>query len=195
MKKLLIISCLLVALLPLPAQLAGQSRDPFKDRYGLIAERDIFAKDRRRPYSRPSDSSSSRPSNPSFTQRSPEQSLVLTGIVIEEGEWRAYFENLSAGSIIKARVGDPMARGHITDMQIDAVEYTQGLQSTWVEIGRDLTGVRVVAAPVTVPGSEATAGGSATQPSGTAATGLDPNEPGIDIVERMRRRRLQQGGK
>lgn len=194
MKTLLIISCLLLALLPLPAQLAGQSRDSFRDRYGLLSERDIFAKDRRRPYSRPSDSTS-RPSFPSFTQRSPEQSMVLTGIVIEEGEWRAYFENLSAGSIVKARVGDPMARGHITDMQIDAVEYTQGLQSTWVEIGRDLTGVRVVATPTPVPGTEATAGGSATQPSGTAATGLDPNEPGIDIVERMRRRRLQQGGK
>ena len=60
---------------------------------------------------------------------------------MEGAEPRAYFEDLNRGTLVKVDIGDTLARGRITGIDIDAVAYDHGERGlTWVQVGRDLTG-------------------------------------------------------
>ncbi|MBP7933403.1 MAG: hypothetical protein KA354_02035 [Phycisphaerae bacterium] len=182
----------LLAALLLPVVAAAQRppdsqparRESFSERYGVISERNIFLRDRsRRAFGR--GEPNSRP--PSFPPpRQAEQMFVLTGVVLEEEEFRAYFENTDSGSILKLRVGDPIARGMISQIEIDAIEYEHAGQLTWIDVGRNLIGVQV--SPTTVGGS-LTESSSASQPSAPLP---NPNDPNLSIEEKMKLRRMQE---
>lgn len=164
------------------AQQAPPTRPSFREHYGVLSDRNIFLRERGRS-SRDRNEPSSRPAGP---PRSPEQSFVLTGIVFEGDEFYAYLENES-GSTQTLRVGDPVARGVISQIQIDAIEYDSGGRRGWVEIGRRLTGE--VAGPRGGAGSSS--GSDATsQPSPGPLP--NPNDPNLTIEQRMRLRRAQE---
>lgn len=179
------------------AQSRGRSRDTgdrsdFTSRYGIVVDDNIFLRQRGvRP--RPTPPLTTRPAP---APRSAEQSLMLTGIVFEDGTVRAYFENLSGGAPLRVEPGESVARGVVVDIAIDAVAY-QGPDGIvrWVEIGQDLTGVRAsVASSTPAPAGTSAGAGSTTTSSDTAAApaGSDDADPStLSVIERMRRNRQQ----
>jgi hypothetical protein len=157
------------------------------DRYAVLETRNVFMRDRSRPASRPSNSSSGP-----TTRRSAEEMLVLRGIALEDGGIRAYVEDTSAGSTLRVSPGDKLAHGIVSMVAIDAIEYEHDGKYLWVEIGRDLTG-KVAAAPVIASSSSTSASSSAT----TLPANVDLNDPSLSAEQRMRLRRqlLEQRGR
>jgi len=190
---------------PAPAP-QPEKKEPIKrDRYDALVDHNIFLKERGRrdtgygPGGR----------NGSTTQsvqpiRTPEANFVLTGIVIEEGQYRAYVEDVSSGRVLRLAVGDPVARGHVVEIEIDAIGYEQGGQGTWVSVGCDLRGQAFNSfgspRPYGGGGGGAYASGGSSTTTGPSSGGggvavsplpLDPNNPNLTTEERMRLRRQQ----
>ena len=171
-----------------PAAVPASSREParvpsYSERYGVLAEHNIFVRDR----SSLSRSSSNHSSSPSTrpTIQSPEQTLALRGVVIEEGVLRAYVEDLASGRMLRLNPGDSVARGKISDIDIDAIQYESAGHRQWIAIGDDLTGHPALVGSFYVGGLSSS---SSTQPSGPP---IDPNNPNLTLEERMRLRRQQ----
>jgi hypothetical protein len=158
-----------------------QPSSGFAERYGVIVEGNMFLRDRR-VASR--DTSSTQPSAP---PPSPEQILMLTGIVFEEGGFRAYFENLREGTVVRVAPGDAIAKGLVAEILIDAVAYYTDDEPRWIEIGHDLTGK--AAAAVTAP-SSAGASTPANGPTTTFSPDVDPST--LSPADRLRLRRQQE---
>jgi hypothetical protein len=166
--------------------------DGFSDEYGLIVDQNIFIRNRgRRP--EPVRTITTRPVIPT---RTPEQSLMLTGIVIEEGELRAYFENLPTGTIQRVGIGEPIGRGHIIEIMIDAVAYASDSSVQWVEIGHDLTGTPAAAMSSGSGIISSSSSTSTTGETGGTATGAAPTDTAnMSLAEQMRERaRRLRGG-
>lgn len=168
--------------------------DQFTDEYGVVVQNNVFLRQRGAVESnRPS--STSRPSVP---PRSPEQSLMLTGVVFEDGEYRAYFEDLSAGSVLRVLTGDAIARGIVADIALNAVAYRAADgKIQWVDVGQDLTGTDAI---VTTQPNRTGTGAPTTQPSSTVEGGSMPStadaagqsDPStMSIRERMMLRRQE----
>jgi hypothetical protein len=185
---------------PAPAPAPAPSKQNYNDRYGVLSEHNIFMQKRGIP-PRPA----YVPSTQRFeTSRPPaEATFVLTGIVLEEGQFRAYVEDTSTGRVIRLAVGDTVARGHVLEIAIDAIAYDLNGQGTWITVGSDLRGEPFSGFPTALSRYMATAstnpstGVSTTNPSASGAGGavppatLDPSTAGLSIEERMRLRRLQ----
>ncbi len=92
---------------------------------------------------------------------------------------RLWVENTDSSTITKLRVGDPIAHGIVTQIQIDAFEYETTGRRGWIEVGQSLTGEQVVA--------RSTSAGT-TQPSSLP----NPNDPNLTIEQRMKLRRMQE---
>lgn len=149
----------------------------------MLAERNIFLRDRSKPAPPPT----SRPT----VARAPEQNYVLTGVVYEplEAEAFAFFEDIGAGTILRVRAGEKVARGTIQGIDINAVAYERDGKETIVSVGDDLTGARAsVGSSSTTTASSSGAGAS----TATSAPAIDPNNPNLTLEERMKLRRQQQ---
>ena len=157
----------------------------YTDKYAVLELRNVFLKDRSRPTSRPSSSSTTQP-----THRSPEESLAVRGIAIEDDGFRAYVEDLNNNAMLKVSPGDTLARGHVTAIELDAIAYEHDGKQTWVNIGNDLTGKL---APV----ATSAYGSSATTSPTTLPANIDLNDPSLTAEQRMRLRRqlLEQRGR
>jgi hypothetical protein len=160
---------------------ASTSRESYSDRYGVVTDNNVFVRDRRRS-SRRSGSST----NP--TSRPIEESLVLTGIVIEDQGLRAYVENTDTHNVMRLSPGDAIGRGKVDSIQIDAFDYDRNGEHSWVEVGNDLTG-QAARLPDTSSSLFSTTGPSATQPSGPP---IDPNDPNLTFEQKMKLRRQQE---
>lgn len=169
------------------------------DDYKVIWEQNMFVKDRRRPYSSTTRRSGGDVSRDGRGIRTAESLYALRGVVLEDGQFlRAYFEDMTDGKMLRLNVGDPIAKGHIAEIAIDAVAYEANGQVTWVNVGTDLRGqVAMLAsssdspriatsAPTTTASGTGDAG---TASGGTGAAAVDPST--LSIEERMRQRRLQ----
>ena len=172
-----------------PSQSDSGSTRPaeYRERYAILAERNIFLKERRGTREPPRFDGPREPR--------PEQTFSLTGIVEEEGQFRAYFENLRNPSFTRVSLGDPIARGKVTAIALDAVEYEQDGQRRWIEIGHDLTGTRTVA-PSSSYTSSATSSpttGPTTGPT-TATLDFDPNDPALTTEQKMKLKRMKEQG-
>ena len=168
-------------LLAAESRSSSRSRSPetYREQYGVISDRNIFLRNRYRP-------PTTRPSyTPSGPPRLPEQSFVLRGVVLEDGERRAYFED-ARRETLKLRTGDAIARGKIAEIDLNAVLYEGPDQQVWVLVGSDLTSRSLApgAAPI------AAADGASTQPSGAAS--IDPDNPNLSLAERMKLRRMKE---
>lgn len=147
------------------------------DSYRIVLTRNIFSRDRSAP-SRGHNASSRT------TTRSPEQSIVLTGVAVQDAVRVAFFEDTRSGETIMVGVGQMLAGGAIDSITLDSVEYRSGPAAKTIAVGESLTGVP--AAPSSMPAaSEPATGAATTRPNGASG---DSN----DILERMRQRRLQE---
>ena len=155
-----------------------RAADGFTERYGMLVESNMFLRDRRTASPEPS-------TQPSAPPPSPEQTMMLTGIVFEDGGFRAYFENLRESRVVRVSPGDAIATGHVSAILIDALEYFAGSESRWIEIGQDLTGKAAAVAPG--GGSSAS---STTAPTTTFSPDVDPAS--LSPADRLRLRRQQE---
>ncbi len=165
----------------------------FEERYGTLLENNLFVRDRkpvRREVETPRETTRPAPPPPP----PPETEWVLTGIVFEEGLFRAYFENVRNAEIQRVAPGEGIARGFIGDVFIDGVSFVHDGQTAWIDFGRDLTGK--VPSPVARRESSEDADGSTTAPASSDGDGDIRNEDKVDenlsLIERMRRRRQQE---
>ncbi len=166
---------------------AQPSRQDFRERYGVLADRNIFLKERGRP------AATSRPSRFNSggdrSRPTPEQTYVLTGIVEEQGQYRAYVEDLNRSKFIRLNVGDPVARGKVERIEIDGIQYAVEGQATRIEIGQNLTGGKSPSST----GLAASAAGNPDETSPTTAptatSSIDPNDPNLTPEQKMKLKR------
>jgi hypothetical protein len=151
-------------------------RPSFRERYSILSDHNIFMRERRSARDR--DRSTTQPS----FQRTPEQTFVLTGIVLEAGQRRAYMEDRERGGLIKLSIGDTIARGKIADIDIDAVAYEQNGRQQWVAIGTDLTGATPPPPAVNM----------LSPTTGPTTLPFDPNSPDLTVEQKMQLRRFQE---
>src|SRR3954468_14852050 len=79
-----------------PAPTPAPAKVNYNDRYGVLSERNIFLRERGKPPPRPSTTRTY--DNNAYANRPPAEAVfVLTGIVLEEGQYRAYVEDTSTG--------------------------------------------------------------------------------------------------
>jgi hypothetical protein len=171
------------------AETTPATRQNYNDRYGVLSDRNIFLRERGRPApsTRRYDSSTTSSSRPAA-----ESTYVVTGIVLEEGQYRAYVEEVNTGRVQRLAVGDAVAKGHVLDIDIDAMAYSANGKGTWIPIGCDLQGKPFNAFPSALSRYMSTTGptsGPSTQ--GAAPLPIDPNAPNLSVEERMRLRRMQ----
>ena len=168
------------------------TRQNYNDRYGILCDRNIFLRERGRPapttrrYDSSATSSSSRPAA--------ESTYVLTGIVLEGGQYRAYIEEVNTGRVLRLAVGDAVAKGHVLDIDIDAIAYSANGKGTWIAIGNDLQGKPFNSFPSALSrymSSSSTSPTSGPSTQGTTPLPIDPNSPNLSVEERMRLRRMQ----
>ena len=177
------------------ADAASPDRDlqekAFADRYAILIERNVFAKDRPRRYVRPTDPRRERSEREAREARDrprspqPEESLLLTGVVREGDVYMAFIENTRSGTTTRTKVGDTVGRGKITAITMISLTHEVEGRAAVLEIGKTLSG----GAPDRSRSTETQASSTET-PSGSAPTGA-----ANDIIERMRQRRLQEAKK
>ncbi len=150
------------------------------EHFAALWEHNIFVRDR--THLVPS-ASTMRPA----AARTPEESLVLTGIVLEDDGFHAYVEDADNSKVLKLSEGDPVARGRIVDMDLNAVEYERGDQQMWITVGSNFAGQATLLGAASSASSSS--GPGATQPT---TLPINPNDPNLTIEQRMKLRRLQE---
>ena len=166
---------------PQPESPAQQRPPDYRDRYGVLVEKNIFLRNRSRP---PVRSSTTNPSTSSSRpERRPEQLYTLTGIILEEGRQVAFIENMSTGVTQRLVVGAPIAGGKIVEVDFHYLEFESSSgQRTKVEVGKTLAG-----------GDRSSAMVAGTQPATSeSSVPIDPNKPNLTLEERLRLRRQQE---
>jgi hypothetical protein len=175
------------------AETTPATKQSYQERYGVLSERNIFLRERGRPA--PSTRQSDYTSRNSMSRPPAEATYVLTGIVLEDGQYRAYIEEVGTGRVQRLGVGDAVAKGHVLEIDIDAIAYSAGGEGTWVPIGCDLQGKPFNSFPTALSRymSSTSSTNSTSRPStqGAAPLPIDPNSPNLSVEERMRLRRLQ----
>lgn len=194
-----------------PAATTQTTVPSYRERYTVLSDRNIFVRERykivkeadqeRRDQRRGSSNDAPRPPM--------EAGFVLTGVVLEEGLYRAYVEDSSASRILRLANGDPVANGHVVAIAIDAIAYEANGQTKSIAIGCDLTGTPISLSTTRIGGdgsrygssygSGGSGSGSTTGPANGATAVApptpplpDPNNPNLSLEERMRLRRAQE---
>ena len=168
-----------------PAAPAGAAADDYAARYAILADKNIFV--RNRP---PTRSITARGSE---QPRRAEEAFLLTGIAMQEGRNVAFIENTATGATQRVLSGDPVAGGKVITIAFDALEFEANGRTTRIPIGRNLLGDRF--SPGTNGGGAGA--GSATAPAGAngaAPAAPLPGDPNLSLEERMKLRRQQSGG-
>jgi hypothetical protein len=167
----------------------------YEERYLVLAQRNIFLRDRSRLVPPPPRFPSTGPST--TESRRPEMSFVLTGLALQEGRHVAFLENLRTGATERVVQGTSIALGRIVRVEVDFLEYEADGRRTRVEIGRNLTGqvASSYTGPVTLPSSPSTQPGAGA-PSGAGVAALSPdmdiNDPNLTPEQRLKLRRLKE---
>jgi hypothetical protein len=179
---------ILILLMVAPALHAAQPRLSYNDRYGVIEDRNVFVKDRTHIVR----GGSTRPSGDGGApKRTIDESFVLTGVVAEDGGYRAYVENIDTSNVTRVAVGDSLHKGKVGAIETDAIAYDPaGGQRIWVEVGSDLTG-KPSAALSARAAEEASSSGPAIA---SDIANINPNDPNLTIEQKMKLRRAQQMG-
>ena len=169
-----------------PPRRRQQPAEDFAGRYGILTEKNIFVRNR------PPTRAAARPIV-SAGPRRPEESLVLTGIAIQEGRHVAFIENSATRSTQRLMPGDTVAGGKVVAVDFDGLEFESNGQKVRVAIGRNFLGTTFVAAVVdatatTAARPPARAAGNAAAPASSSGGGGNVS----DIERRRTRERRQQ---
>ena len=174
---------------------------PLPREYAILLERSIFTNHVARPPSPfrgtggPVSASEAARSAAEQAAAAQEAALAFRGAMLEGGKLIAFVEDTSAGKTYRLKTGDPLGRGRMGVITLEYMVYQVGDKQTRVEIGHTLTGTGI--APATTRPSGAglpTASSSNSSPSSASSSSSTP-PGGNDVLEKMRQRRLQEGGR
>ena len=175
---------------------------PYPRQYSAMLSRSIFIKGRQGVTDRHIDPNSLPPRgfntgfvNPPVASSSgTEAYLVLTGASDANGQLVAFIENTGMNQIARYHVGDLVgqgAAGKVAAITLDSIDYAVGPRVTHVNLGQNLNGqdVQIITTQPVAAGMTPTTGPSGTtQPGGAEQSGTD------SIIERLRKRRMQELG-
>lgn len=180
------------ALLSLATAQEDKPQETLSD-YSILWERNIFSQDRA-----PRREPTQRYTRPAPVYR-PERDVVLRGVSQMDGRWVAFIENTRSGGTQRVRAGGQVARGRIKSVALDRIEYEAEGKIVEVAIGQTLEGSSsqpLVTYEPYEPGEEgpeeAAVPGDTEVSAGPASPAGDPDEEGLSLIERMRRRREQE---
>lgn len=160
------------------------------ERYGILAERNIYMKDRT-----PRRVTSILRDIPAEVIP-PERTMVLTGIVRRGVEYVAFFEDTKSGTTIRARRGDALLQGRVGTISLDNIEYLRNGAACMIGVGENLEASLSMPGAVTAPATIRTillpraSKPETTQP----ATAGNISSDEVSILEQLRQRRLQENG-
>jgi hypothetical protein len=168
------------------AQSAAQEpATPMDKPFTVLLERSIFSKDgRSRSTSRPATTTAS--TAPTARPLTPEQANVFRGVLCPDQEYVAFIENIQNNQINVLKTGDEIAGGRIAAITLDTMNFATGGKVHEIKLGQNLAGETV---------SSTTTGSSfagTTRPASSSGP-VDPATAAIQ--ERMRLKRLQEGGR
>jgi hypothetical protein len=166
--------------------------------YVLLSRKSIFASDRHAYVERPRDYR--EPPKTETAPAPPPAVPVLVGVLIGDNDLIAYIEDPDTGKLWPLAAGDPLpgTYGTVVHVTLDDITIAaEGGPEHRILIGQNLAGENAASRTLSSPSYSSSGSSASTSTTAPAATGpaLDPNEPGISIEEKMRRRRLQQLGK
>jgi len=189
-----------------PARGADDARRPMDPAFEVLLKKSIFSRDRSRGSAAPA-------TGPAAGARvlSPEQSVAFRGVLCPDEEYVAFMENIQTGQITIVKTGDEIGKGRVAGITLDTLSYDADGKVRPIKLGQDLTGetaatgggVMVMSDPSrggtgagTVTGTGATAPGGTPAAPGAGSPGAAPSSPGAAaMIEKMRQRRLQEGGR
>jgi hypothetical protein len=146
--------------------------------FAPLLSRSIFVKGRPTHHYTPAPST--QPTVPAAAAA--EAVLVLNGVTKTPQELTAFVENRSSGKVTPLRLNDPIARGKVVGITLDALSYEADGHVVRVAIGDNLRGE---AAPK--PSSRPTSGAS-----DDAGTTTAPSPQMQSVLERLRLKRQQE---
>ncbi|MDB5299211.1 MAG: hypothetical protein JWO87_874 [Phycisphaerales bacterium] len=153
---------------------------PLSDPYKIVVIRPIFSRERPRPAwitnSNGGGSSrggpDTRPGTGGFASSSSEASVALKGVSLEDGVYTAFIEDSVTRETRGLHAGEAVARGMITAMSLDGIDYATGGRVLRISIGQTLDG----ATPPAPAYPSAVA--SSSKPAWPAATSGDTGDRG-----------------
>jgi hypothetical protein len=164
-----------------PTTQQSSHRESYSDKYAMLADHNIFVRDRTHLASRRNSPTTQQSSSPRKTL---EETTILRGVVLEDGAFRAYIEDENQ-KLNRHSVGDKLAHGRVAAIDIDAIVYDADGKPKWIDIGSDLTGHAVAAIESPTFSDE-----PSTQP--TTGPAINPNDPNLTLEQRLKLRRLQE---
>jgi hypothetical protein len=199
-------------------QVASTSSKTFKmerptampEEFAMVLDRSLFSKDR--PYQRSErpDTGGNSGFQPPVAPRPPESRVALRGITIRDDDSFVILENLDSGANEVHHLGEKVSQGKIVAINFNNLVYEadNGKQQT-VTIGYTFDGQPALTASAilssgsyTPPTSTPSTGtpGAATPPPGSTGSSASPpsgssGAPSSNLIEMMRRRRAEQGGR
>jgi hypothetical protein len=154
------------------------------DDYRVIYERNMFSRDRRPP--------ETNRRRPTRTTTQVLEIYVLRGIAAQKDERVAFIEEQVSGQTTKARIGNEVLGGTITEIQPNRVAFDDSGQTKYIQIGGEFGKTETtVVSTVSEEESQQTAS-TQTQTQQPADSGASADES--EILRRLRERRQSELG-
>jgi hypothetical protein len=119
-------------------------------------------------------------------------SLIFNGVIVAPSQTYAFIENLGAGKVATVSVGDAIAGGKVDEISFNQLIFESQGRKIKIEIGHNFNG-EVMAAATSTPTTQGSGESSGTASAAGSST-APADSGGNDILERMRKRRLQEMG-
>ncbi|HWE93274.1 MAG TPA: hypothetical protein VG269_04810 [Tepidisphaeraceae bacterium] len=160
---------------------------PVSEAYKILLSRTMFSRDRGRSASWSERTAAERaeaerlraiaatqPGGPGrFGSSSPESSLSLKGVTLEDGVYIAFIEDSFAHETLRLQAGENIARGQISAMSLDGIEYAAGGRPRRIGIGQTLDGATPPAASLPASSSPRPGAWPAATAGDTGGSGRD----------------------
>jgi hypothetical protein len=156
---------------------------PMPAKYSVLLERSIFARGGFAARSTQPSTTQSASTAPVYT---PQQQVLLLGVLCPDEQFVAFAENRSTGQVMILHQGDEVAQGRVAAITLDSLTFVQGSKVTEIRVGQNLAGETVA------PGL---AGGTTGTSSGASYTPTPPASPAeAALIEKLKAARKQSGG-
>lgn len=153
--------------------------------YKIIFERNIFSKDRLPPRQTPS-------------QRVRTTQVlaiyVLRGTAVERDERVAFIEEQISGQTMKARTGDEVLNGCITEIRFDRVGFEENGQTKYIRIGGEFGKTETTVMTTVSPESDESPSETSTSAPAEQPVNTDSSGGENDILKRLMERRQSELG-
>jgi len=168
------------------SQNAAVSKKDVWENYQIILQRNIFSRLRSPRVDRSQRQRMDSPPPPN-----PETYHILKGVVQENGVFIAFIENTQLGKILRLHEGDTVARGKVSNFNLDTIEYHFEDRKITVSMGNDLEGGK---GTVTLNQMYELSQSYTPTSQGAAEKSSAPSADEAEILKQLMERRKQQLG-